>query len=69
MTNNTIETPYIVEVVADRTNKFYGNALKFESIEVAVNYAKDLMSRWLLVSNWRVVDTRDQSVVKQLHNN
>jgi hypothetical protein len=65
----TQEKPYKVEVVADRTNEFYGNALTFETIETAIEYARDLMSRWMLVTNWRVVHIPTSEVVTILHDN
>jgi len=49
------ETNYKVEVQADSTGTWAGNALKFDTVELAQVYAIDLMCRWLLVRNWRVV--------------
>lgn len=65
--SNKAEKPYKVEVIADNSGKFCGNALQFESIDQAKEYAADLMSRWLLVSNWRIVHIPDNKVVAQLH--
>jgi hypothetical protein len=45
-----------VEVIADNSGKFCGNALVFETVEMATNYAKDLSWRWTAVRSWRVVD-------------
>jgi hypothetical protein len=45
------------EVIADDSGKFVGNALVFETREEAEDYARDLRSRWILVREWRVVET------------
>ena len=42
-----------VKVVGDE--KWYSNALIFESREKAEVYAKDLFSRWSSTTDWRVV--------------
>ena len=42
-----------VKVVGDE--KWYSNALIFESREKAEVYAKDLFSRWSSTMDWRVV--------------
>lgn len=49
------------EVRTGTDPKFYGNNLAFASREEAERSAKDLMSRWLLVVEWRVVES-DQPV-------
>jgi len=41
--------------------KFYANNLAFATREEAERNAKDLMSRWMLVVEWRVVES-DQPV-------
>jgi hypothetical protein len=46
---------YAVEVIADSSEVWCGNALKFPTIEAAEAYAKDLWSRWTAVRSWRVV--------------
>jgi hypothetical protein len=43
------------EVVADGSGKFFGNALRFATVQEAEAYARDLMGRWMLVTEWRVV--------------
>jgi len=48
---------YKVEVQTDDSKKWYGNALKFETIPEAERYANDLQWRWILVREWRVVKT------------
>jgi hypothetical protein len=47
---------YKVEVIADRSGKWCGNGLTFETQEQARAYAVDLMWRWTAVTDWRVVD-------------
>lgn len=49
------------EVQTGRDPKFYGNNLAFATREEAEHSAKDLMRRWLLVNDWRVVES-DQPV-------
>ena len=46
---------YKVEVIADSTGDWVGNGLRFDTTEEAATYAKNLMSRWTLVREWRVV--------------
>ena len=45
------------EVSTDNTGKFYGNALAFATHEEALNNAIDLMNRWMLVRDYRVVES------------
>jgi hypothetical protein len=47
---------YRVEVIADSSGKWCGNALTFNTSDEAQGYAIDLASRWLLVRAWRVID-------------
>jgi hypothetical protein len=49
------------EVRTGSDPKFYGNNLAFATREEAERSAKDLMSRWMLVVEWRVVES-DQPV-------
>ncbi len=44
-----------VEVIADDSGKFCGNALTFATAKEAVAYGEDLSSRWYLVREFRVV--------------
>ena len=44
-----------VEVIADNSGKWCGNALTFETRDEAEEYARDLARRWVLVREWRVV--------------
>lgn len=48
------------EVVVDRSGKFYGNALRFPTKEEAEANVQDLHSRWMLVSQTRVVESEDE---------
>lgn len=50
-----VTTEYAVEVAVRGDPKFYGNALKFDSVSAAETYAKDLYCRWTAVDTWRVV--------------
>ncbi len=43
-----------VQVVND--SKWYGNRLLFNTREKAEEYAKDLFSRWLSTTKWRVIE-------------
>jgi hypothetical protein len=44
-----------VEVIADSSGKWCGNGLEFSDLDQAKRYADDLMWRWTLVRDWRVV--------------
>ncbi len=46
---------YAVEVIADSSEQFCGNGLKFPTFVAAEAYAKDLYARWTAVRSWRVV--------------
>lgn len=39
---------------------FSGNAMTYDTVEAAVDAAKDLFTRWTAVRTWRVVDADDQ---------
>jgi hypothetical protein len=47
------------EVIADESGKWVGNALRFATKVKAEEYARDLMSRWMAVREWRVVRSSD----------
>lgn len=47
------------EVIADRDGKFVGNAVRFATREEAEGNVRDLMSRWMLVTDTRVVESED----------
>ena len=49
------------EVSTDSSGKFYDNNLAFATREEAEISAKDLAGRWVLVRDWRVVES-DQPV-------
>lgn len=49
------------EVCTDGGRTFHKNALAFATREEAEASARDLMSRWMLVTDWRVVES-DQPV-------
>lgn len=49
------------EVIADDSGKWSGNGMAFATEPEAEQYAKDLMNRWFLVREWRVVES-DQPV-------
>lgn len=59
------EGPLMVEVIADNSGKFCGNALRFDTLDEATAYAKDLAWRWTLVREWRVVQVADSAVLAQ----
>lgn len=58
-----VSKPYKVDVIADSSGTWAGNALRFETIEEAKDYATDLYSRWTLVSQMRVVHVETDEVV------
>lgn len=49
------------EVSTDGGRTFHQNALAFATRDEAETSARDLMSRWMLVTDWRVVES-DQPV-------
>ena len=55
------EILYRVEVQADSTGTWAGNALTYATREEAEEAARDLFSRWTAVNKWRVIDS-DQKV-------
>lgn len=46
-----------VEVIADNSGVWAGNGLRFATKEEAERSAKSLFRRWLLVQEWRVVES------------
>ncbi len=44
-----------VEVIADSSGTWAGNGLRFDTESDAEVYAKDLMRRWTLVREWKVI--------------
>ena len=49
---------YKVEVQVGNDPKWYSNALKFDTKELAQAYGKDLTSRWLATKDFRVVEVK-----------
>jgi hypothetical protein len=47
------------EVIADSSGEWVGNALRFATREEAEGNARDLMGRWMLVRETRVVESSD----------
>ncbi len=52
------------EVIADSSGKFCGNAQVFATKEAAESAARNLEMRWMLVREWRVVETDAEVTVK-----
>jgi hypothetical protein len=50
---------YKVEVIADNSGRWCGNARRFNSELEATEYAVDLKWRWTLVREWRVVPAEE----------
>jgi len=51
---------YKVEVIADSSGEWVGNALRFPTKEKADEYGRDLASRWTAVREWRSVPSKDK---------
>ena len=47
------------EVIADRSGKWTGNALRFATRAEADAYVADLMFRWTAVTGWRSIESPD----------
>ena len=47
------------EVIADRSGKWVGNALRFATEQEAKDYVRDLSWRWTLVTDTRVIEVSD----------
>jgi len=47
------------EVIADSNGQWTGNAMRFETEKEAKIYVDDLMMRWTLVTDKRVVESTD----------
>jgi hypothetical protein len=48
---------YKGEVIADSSGKWCGNGLRFETEDEALIYVEDLVMRWILVTEYRVVES------------
>lgn len=46
-----------MEVIADNSGKFCGNACRYATHRLAQEAAVDLAGRWTLVQDWRVVES------------
>ena len=53
---------YKAEVKVGNDEKWYSNALIFDTREKAEVYAKDLFNRWLLTTDWRVINVNADKV-------
>jgi len=45
-----------VEVIADSSGQWCGNALRYDTREQAEEAARDLACRWSAVQSWRVIE-------------
>ena len=52
----TKEKKFAIEVIADNSGEWCGNGQVFDTKEQAEEYARDLMSRWMAVREWRVIE-------------
>ena len=50
---------YKAEVKVGSDQKWYSNALRFDTFKEAEVYAKDLFSRWLATTEWQVVESTE----------
>ena len=50
---------YAPQVTTDNSGEFYGNALRFDTYNEALNNASDLMQRWMLVREFRAIYSLD----------
>lgn len=57
---------YKIQVLADNSGVWAGNALTFHDVAAAVAYARDLTSRWMLVRDWRVVTVAGEDVITSM---
>jgi len=53
---NSTEGRFAAEVATGSDEQFYGNALRFPTLEAASWYVQDLFCRWTAVRTWRVVE-------------
>jgi len=56
---------YKVEVIADNSGTWCGNALIFKTTDEAEAYAINLACRWTAVRHWRVVNLATGEEVKR----
>lgn len=50
---------FAAEVIADSSGRWAGNGVRLATREEAEAYAEDLKRRWILVREWRVVESDD----------
>lgn len=50
---------YKVEVIADNSGVWVGNALRFKTMKDATAAGRDLFARWTLVREYRVVEAEE----------
>jgi len=50
---------YAVEVIADASGEWVGNGVRYKTRAEAEDAAKDLASRWMLVTDYRAVPSTD----------
>ena len=48
------------EVIADNSGKWCGNGLAFATQDEAERWARDLSMRWILVSDYRAVESHEE---------
>lgn len=60
-----IPTKYKVEVIADNSGEWAGNAKTFDTVDEAELYAVDLYARWTAVREMRVLDVNTNKVMWQ----
>jgi hypothetical protein len=51
---------YVIEVIADNSGKWFRNGLRFANKQEAEEYGFALALRWILVRDWRVVESTDK---------
>lgn len=68
-TQDFVPNSYKIEVQADSTGTWAGNAVFYDTFEEAQTAARDLANRWMLVTSARVVymdedgETIDETIV------
>lgn len=65
MTTRKTDGPLAVEVIADNSGKYVGNALRFDTVDEAKAYGLDLFMRWTLVRSWRVIEVASGTVLHE----
>ena len=67
MSNQKTEGRYKVEVntAGDPPDSWAGNALRWDTVQEALDYGLDLALRWTAVRDYRVFDTETETVVER----